>query len=192
MSVLVPRIPLHVVTDLINEWSSVPQQVSLKPWTGYPSRESPFRTQFEQAWGAEAPTVTDQEIVSAGDRLYPVFAEYGRSAGTDQLNSVLDELRPHPTIPTDARAAGFEWRVARDEDRLLAALTIPIATLFAENRSPRIGICQAGNCADVFVDSSARRNRCFCSTRCQTRQRVRAFRDQEHESRWRGVPPPPL
>lgn len=175
MTLLVPALPLPTVVSLINEWGSMPALVSVKPWAGYPAADSTFRQEFAAAWGEDAAAVTDDTIVQSADILYPVFAMTNAPARTRVLNRLCTRTGLTPQLRDDPDG-GLAWQVSRDRERLLAAMLVPLLVTIAADGPSRLGICTAADCADVFVDESPTQNRAYCSTRCQTRERVRAFR----------------
>jgi predicted RNA-binding Zn ribbon-like protein len=61
-------------------------------------------------------------------------------------------------------------------DRLTVFGAAVLLATVADVGVDRIGICSAGQCADVYVDRSPRRNRRYCSQLCQTRERVQRHR----------------
>jgi hypothetical protein len=177
MAFPVPALPLSTVVSLINEWGSMPAMVSVKPWAGYPAADSAFRQEFAAAWGEDAAAVTDDTIVQSADILYPVFAMMNAPARTRVLNRLCTRTGLTPQLRDPD--GGLSWQVSRDRERLLAAMLVPLLLTIAADGPSRLGICTATDCADVFVDESPTQNRAYCSTRCQTRERVRAFRERQ-------------
>ncbi len=176
MSVAVPQLPLSLVVDLINEWGGVPQEVSRRPWNGYPGPDSAVRLAFEAAWPEDAGAVSDAEISAATDRIYPVFTAEWPAGTARALNVLTSELGLAPEMIGCPHGVRRGWSTADALDRLPAALLATLVDHLASSPADTFGICGSGDCADVFVDISPRHNKLFCSPRCQTRERVRAHR----------------
>jgi predicted RNA-binding Zn ribbon-like protein len=56
-----------------------------------------------------------------------------------------------------------------------------LATVLIEHGVERFGVCNAGDCDDVFVDSSRNRSRLHCSSTCSTREAVASYRRRQAE-----------
>jgi hypothetical protein len=174
--VAVPRLPITVVADLINEWGSTPQAVSSRPWHGYPGPDSPFRRAFDQCWDQHAHPVSDEDIAAAVDEVYPGFAAQSAGDAASHLNGLVATVGLAPRLEPASHGIEQAWTVTDPRSRLVAALLASVIDHLAHTPEHRLGVCGSSDCADVFVDVSPRRNRSFCSTRCQTRERVRAHR----------------
>lgn len=171
----VPRLTPHTVVDLVNEWADVPQRVSRRPWHGYPAPDSPFRQRLDQAWTG-ASHLEDHEIVAATGRVYEIFATPSVTTRAEILNSLVARTGLRPHLESQETTSRMTWRVPGEDDLLLASMTATMLTILTSPDIRAIGLCAATACADVYLDASPRGNRTYCSTRCQTRQRVRAHR----------------
>lgn len=61
-------------------------------------------------------------------------------------------------------------------DRVTAVAAMGIASVIVRWGWERLGMCNADDCADVFVDTSRNRSRRYCAPSCSTRVNVAAFR----------------
>ncbi|WP_165313208.1 CGNR zinc finger domain-containing protein [Rothia halotolerans] len=73
-------------------------------------------------------------------------------------------------------AIRLEWATDCPERLMLAVLTASLVDYVGQAPQVRLGICESSACADVLVDRSPTRTKHYCSARCQTRERVRAYR----------------
>ncbi|MFC7405222.1 CGNR zinc finger domain-containing protein [Georgenia alba] len=169
-----PDLPASLVTDLVNEWGTVPARVSSRPWTGFPEPTAPWRRALEAAWPDAAPG--DAEIARASDAVHPVFAA-GVEERRNLLNGLVERVDLQPLLLPSARG----WSTGRRTEMLVGAM---VATLVrAVDAGHRLGVCAAADCADVYLDGSPAQNRRFCSVRCQGRERVRAHRAHRADRR---------
>jgi predicted RNA-binding Zn ribbon-like protein len=172
---LVTPAPLAFVVEVINMWGSIPREVAGEQQTPYP-----LLRDLAQQHGFRLDPVTDalndESVVQAADALYPLFDTPDAAVLVDRVNEVLDlsEVRPALTRAGDRIAEGW---ITKAPDRLLAACTLALHHhLLAWGDGHRLGLCEGVRCADVYADSSSAGRRRFCSTTCQNRSRVAAFR----------------
>ena len=66
-------------------------------------------------------------------------------------------------------------------DRVAAVAAMGLATVVVRWGWDRLGICNADDCADVFVDTSRNRSRRYCDPSCSTRVNVAAYRARHKE-----------
>jgi predicted RNA-binding Zn ribbon-like protein len=59
--------------------------------------------------------------------------------------------------------------------RAVATVASALAALIAEEGFDRLGVCSAGDCFDVFVDTSRNRSRRYCNQICSTKMNVAAY-----------------
>lgn len=114
-------------------------------------------------------------LVNGGESetLREVFAcaDSGREQeAVDLLNALL--IR-YPVRPQIAAHDGEGWHLhLSEEDGQLAGAVIGLAALGVD----RLGVCAAGSCERVFIDTSSNRSRRYCSDRCASRENVAAYR----------------
>jgi predicted RNA-binding Zn ribbon-like protein len=115
------------------------------------------------------------------ERLRTVFADIDRGDLAAAATALNDLLAAHPATPHLAFEAG-RWRLHHhpaDAPVLPMWTTITaeaLARLIGEGEHDRLGVCTAGGCDRVFVDTSRNGSRRFCSTTCQNRVKTAAFR----------------
>lgn len=181
---VVPVLSLACVTGLVNEWGTVPQRVSPRPWAGYPGPASAERRRLEEEWAGApgaGPPPGDAAVVVAADAVHPVFAATRPGDRARLLDALVARLGLVPRVVAGGGAGDLAlgWAVPRAGDRLTAALVVALLPPPAgptADRPPRLGTCGADDCADVFADVSPRRDRAYCSARCQARQGARQRR----------------
>ncbi|MFE5293052.1 CGNR zinc finger domain-containing protein [Isoptericola sp. NPDC056618] len=179
----VPALSLACVAGLVNEWGTEPRRVSSRPWAGYPGAASVERRSLAEAWVA-GPAPDDAAVVAAADAVHPVFAATRAAERARLLDALVGALGVVPRIGAGdgAEDLALGWSVPRRDDRLTAALAVALLPAPAGPhpvRAPRLGVCGAGDCADVFADTSPRQDRAYCSSRCQARERARTRRSAE-------------
>lgn len=128
------------------------------------------------AAGLDVPT-----LVTVADRLHPAFAAASLDEAVATLDDVLAASAPRPRANLVAGAARLGWEADDRLDAILAACAIALVAAVADPaRAPaRLGECDAGGCCDVYVDRSPARTRRYCSTTCQTREKVAAYRRRQ-------------
>ena len=111
-------------------------------------------------------------------RLREVFLASEEDTAAEALNAYLQDLEVQPYLTDhDGR-----WHLhyvpagAPLARQLGAAMAMGLATLIAEHGFSRLGVCNAPDCKDVFVDTSRNRSRRYCSDVCSTRTNVAAHR----------------
>jgi predicted RNA-binding Zn ribbon-like protein len=167
--------PIAFVVEVINKWGSIPREVAGEQRTPYPSlrdlaQEHGFRLD------AETDARSDNNVVQTADTLYPLFDTPDAAALVDRMNEVLDLSEVRPALIREGDRIAEGW-ITDTPDRLLAACTLTLHHhLLAWGDGHRLGLCEGLRCADVYADLSSAGRRRFCSTTCQNRSRVAAFR----------------
>jgi predicted RNA-binding Zn ribbon-like protein len=124
------------------------------------------------------------------NELRPVFEASNRGdeqAVVAQLNALLAK---HPVTPyiaghDSSGPVGTRWHmhVADQEssvsELLIAESLMGLSTLVCDLGATRLGVCDASNCANVFVDTSPNQSRRYCSDRCSSRANVAAYRARQ-------------
>lgn len=105
-------------------------------------------------------------------------SEENGGEATTRLNELLIQYPVHPQL---SGHDGQPWHVHYTEsgsmsDKYAAGAAMGLAVRLADLGMERFGICQAGPCQGVFIDTSAARTRRYCSERCTNRANVTAFR----------------
>ncbi|WP_433088758.1 CGNR zinc finger domain-containing protein [Dactylosporangium sp. CA-052675] len=109
-------------------------------------------------------------------------------AAADRLNTLLARS---PAQPYLAKEEG-RWRLHRHPVHAelvamyMAICAEALARVVSAGDGDRLGTCQAPDCERVFVDVSKNGSRRFCTTTCQNRVKVTAFRRRRGLT---GAPP---
>lgn len=116
--------------------------------------------------------------------LRPVF----EASNAGNANSVVEELNGllgrHPVTPYIAGPAG-RWhlhvadRSSSVAELLVAESLMGLSMLVCDQGPTRLGVCDASQCTDVFVDTSPNQSRRYCSDRCSSRANVAAYRARQ-------------
>ena len=61
-------------------------------------------------------------------------------------------------------------------DRMAVEAAMAFIDVVRQQELDRLRVCDASDCADVLIDLSKNRSRRYCSTTCQNRTNVAAFR----------------
>jgi predicted RNA-binding Zn ribbon-like protein len=176
----VVRAPLAFVVEVINKWGAVPREVAGDHHMPYPSLQE---LGLEHDFPLDG--LGDEAVVRVADALYPLFDAPGTTVLVERVNELLDRsaVRPSLAWEGDGDRIAEGW-VADAPERLLAACALALRQhLLAWGDGHRLGLCEGVRCADVYVDSSSAGRRRFCSTICQNRTRVAAFRARRRDAR---------
>jgi predicted RNA-binding Zn ribbon-like protein len=135
--------------------------------------------------GADRVTEADvEEIKDVRERLRAVFLADEDDA-IRMLNDLLGDLGAAPYL---SNHDGNPWHLhysAHDapiSHRVGSGAAMGLATLLVEKGKSRLGVCQAENCGDVYVDTSRNRSRRYCDATCSTRVNVAAYRERQKET----------
>ena len=90
------------------------------------------------------------------------------------LRMALSTLRLRAVGP----AGAWRWSEETALDGMLWPIVRAAADLLTSDRLPRVRLCEADDCAWLFLDSSRNRSRRWCDmTTCGNRSKVRRFRE---------------
>lgn len=122
--------------------------------------------------------------------LRPVF-EASNDGDQPAVVALLNGLlAKHPVTPyiaghdsTGPLASRWHMHVT-DRDSSVSELLIGeslmgLSTLVCDLGATRLGVCDASNCTNVFVDTSPNQSRRYCSDRCSSRANVAAYRARQ-------------
>jgi predicted RNA-binding Zn ribbon-like protein len=125
------------------------------------------------------------EFAAGGVRLYGVLAllaEGEIDAGARELNELLRATRAAPQLsqygdePWHLHFAGPDASVATS---WLAEFATAAAMLLGSSEYELLRRCGAERCDNLFLDATRNHTQRFCSTACQNRTKVAAFRSRE-------------
>lgn len=130
--------------------------------------------------------LSESELIGVADAWFEVFASApDPERVAEHLNTLIGRApstRRAEVVDGAVVAASRHGASTAPRDRLAAAGAETLLDVVAELGTGRVGVCSAGNCADVFIDRSPQRNRRYCSLTCQTRERVRRHRERSRAS----------
>lgn len=116
-------------------------------------------------------------------RLRQVFHAEDADEAAMTINRLLTDVGAVPRVSTHGEGPHLHFEPTGHGvgDWLGAATAMGIATVLVEEGIDRIGVCCAGQCEDVFVDTSRNRSRRHCSTTCTTRENVARYRSRQKD-----------
>lgn len=108
----------------------------------------------------------------------------------DQAVTTLNDLlRRHPVHPLISGHDDRDWHLHLSDDErppgelLVATATFGLVTWLLDVGMDRRGQCTAGDCDDLYVDTSRNHSRRYCSTTCSNRANVAAHRARQRVAR---------
>lgn len=115
------------------------------------------------------------------DRLEQVFHAPDETAASRLVNALLEDYAAKPYLTDHDGKWHFHYAPdgAPASQRLASSTAMGLATVVSEFGIKRFGVCNADDCADVFVDMSRNRSRRYCNDLCCTRTNVAAHRARE-------------
>ncbi len=109
--------------------------------------------------------------------------ERAEDADPDQVVTLVNALlSKYPVSPHIAGHDSESWHLHVAErgssvsSLVTAECIMGLAMLIVDFGPNRLGICSAGKCDNVFVDTSPNTSRRYCSDRCSSRANVAAYR----------------
>lgn len=174
------NLPVDLAVDLVNTYGWVSGTDSLTSLTDLE------RFLAERAGslgdGPASPTAGDLDSIRRlRTDLHDVFMAQDAGQAADILNRILDAggARPHLSLHGGPPHLHFE-PTGTDLASWMAVVTaMGVATVLADYGLERLGVCQADDCQDAFVDTSRNRSRRHCSTTCSNREHVAAHRRRQ-------------
>jgi predicted RNA-binding Zn ribbon-like protein len=170
----------HFAADLINTKGTPSGTEMLADREAWRTFLQPYMVE-----GAERVTEADiDEIKAVRERLRTVF-HADESEAVHLLNDILADtgaapyISDHDGTPWHMHYSAHDAPVAQ---RIGSGAAMGLATLIVERGFSRLGICQAENCGDVYVDTSRNRSRRYCNATCSTRVNVAAHRARQKET----------
>ena len=97
----------------------------------------------------------------------------------DHVNGMLRDAHALPQL---VRHDGWDYHLhatpsqAPLADRMAVEAAMAFIDVVRQQELDRLRVCDASDCADVLIDLSKNRSRRYCSTTCQNRTNVAAFR----------------
>jgi predicted RNA-binding Zn ribbon-like protein len=122
-----------------------------------------------------------EEVRKLRARLRAIWETPSERQRSRLLNRLLAEAGTLPQV-TDH---GGDWHLhyapmeAPIAQRLAAIAAMGLAVVVSDFGHERLGICNADDCRDVYVDTSRNRSRRYCDESCASRTNVAAFRARQ-------------
>lgn len=161
-----------------------------------PDAEAVRTSLADRAWLVPQVTERDATALRRLQRgLREVFEASASGAEHGVVARLNELLAQHPITPFIAGHDSQTWHLhvsnrASSVAQLLAAeALLGLATLVTDLGPLRLGVCQAGGCDNVFVDTSSNSSRRYCSERCSSRANVAAYRARRRAEEQAGHPP---
>jgi predicted RNA-binding Zn ribbon-like protein len=136
--------------------------------------------------------VVDKDVVALRRfvrELRPVFEASNAGDEQEVVGQINRLLAKHPVTPYIAGQGGpsgeGRWhmhvadRQSSVSELLIAESLMGLSTLVCDLGATRLGVCDASNCTNVFVDTSPNQSRRYCSDRCSSRANVAAYRARQ-------------
>ena len=131
------------------------------------------------------PAVTEDQanaLTALAGRVREVFAasasgDLARAAG--MVNDLLGEFGAAPRLDP-ARGGGWTLHFHGRDPGIVtgwgAGIAAGLGMAIGSDLAGRLGVCRAGPCDRVYIDTSRNLAKRFCSTRCQSRVKAAAHR----------------
>jgi predicted RNA-binding Zn ribbon-like protein len=165
---------VSLAVDLVNSVGSI----SGREYLGTPQAVRRFLRAHDVRVPTEISARDVEELHDVRQRLRAVFESSNDDEAKSRINSLLRDAGPVPEI-SDHDGRWHLHYVSRDEPlahRVAGIAAMALATVVSEFGRERLGVCSAGDCLDVFVDTSRNLSRRYCDDACSTRTNVAAFR----------------
>jgi hypothetical protein len=143
-----------------------------------------FLDGYRHMWAGVAKEVRPSELESIHRlrlSLRQVIECPDADSASPKVNSILSEYGAQPRVSVHNGSSHFHFEPLNSSmaSWLGATTAMGLATVMVENGMNRFGVCNAGECQDVYVDASRNRSRLHCSTTCSTREAVSAYRKRQ-------------
>jgi hypothetical protein len=135
--------------------------------------------------GASQATRADAEATWARLGTIEQLWDADRDGAAELANRIFRDCDARPHL---VRHGGFDWHLhgmpagAPIADSLAVQAAMGFVDLVRTDDTSRAKRCADGRCDRMFVDVSRNRSRRFCSTTCQSRTNVAAFRARAQQA----------
>ena len=140
---------------------------------------------FVERWGWTGRRARDADELAQVQALRPRLRELWQldeDAQVERVNAMLRDARALPQLVEHDGYAYHLHATAPDAplaDRMLVEAAMAFVDVVRQQERDRLRVCEADDCADVYVDLSRNRSRRYCSTSCGNRMNVAAFRARQ-------------
>lgn len=137
---------------------------------------------FLDAHGWTGSRAHDEAELAGVRALRPLLRALWEADEDGVVERVNRMLREAGALPQLVRHGGWDYHLhatpsdAPLADRVAVEAAMAMVDVVRQQELPRLRVCGADDCDDVFVDLSKNRSRRYCSTACGNRTNVAAFR----------------
>lgn len=137
---------------------------------------------FLDAHGWTGSRAHDEAELAGVRALRPLLRALWEADEDGVVERVNRMLREAGALPQLVRHGGWDYHLhatpsdAPLADRMAVEAAMAMVDVVRQQELPRLRVCGADDCDDVFVDLSKNRSRRYCSTACGNRTNVAAFR----------------
>ena len=121
-------------------------------------------------------------LLTLRDRLREVFLAGEDELARRRVNALLAAFPTRTQLAADGSGVAFESTGTDVVSRIGAQAALGLAFFIADHGTSRLGICDASDCADAYVDASKNSNKRYCSGTCARLESVRAFRERKRKA----------
>ena len=151
-----------------------------------PAQLKEFLEGYRGLWQGAAPVVKASELEAIHglrDSLREVILSPDDATASKKINTILNEYGAVPRVSVHSGHPHLHFEPLNGSMTawLGATTAMGLASVIVEHGVDRFGLCHAGDCEDVYVDTSRNRSRRHCSNTCSTREAVAAYRARQTE-----------
>ena len=150
-----------------------------------PSPEAPALTAVLSSYDVHEPTATADEVRALRAwtrRLREVFEAGTVAEKAERADALLVAADCRPRLVSHGNGLPFHFHYAPVRSGLASRVKVltaaGLAHVIDDGGSERLRACGRAGCGVVFVDTSRNGSRRFCSTACQNRVKVAAYRSR--------------
>jgi predicted RNA-binding Zn ribbon-like protein len=116
-------------------------------------------------------------------RLREVFAAGDDDVARRHINALLADYPTQPQLTSDGERGVTFMPAGNDVAGWIgASAALGLAFFVAQHGTTRLGMCDASDCNDAYIDASKNTNKRYCSSGCARLESVRAFRQRKRTS----------
>lgn len=172
--------PVQLAVDLVNSYGWVSQTDTLTDLASVSS----FVADHSGIWAPDVPSARTEDLAGVRNlraALHAVFDAGHADAAAHDLNRILNQCGATPRLSTHGDGPHLHFKPdSTSLTNWLGVITaMGLATVIADHGFERLGVCNADDCRDVYVDGSRNRSRLHCSSTCRTRENVAAHRERQ-------------